>query len=290
MNEYGELVEWYWWLKSKVLGANPVLGATFFPPKIPTRAGLGLPTNRPSNGVALFGVDSSWNVTAHGDAREGKWRGNWTMQWVASTLHTTSEHGVSSITTADAHTSAASSRLNWRSPADLNGLVRFAERRNLVSARVPSHFNWPSYLLTSRFAERRNLVSARVPSHFNWPSYLLTARFAERRNLVCVCVPSHFNWPSYLLTTRFAERRNLVCVRVPSHFNWPSYLLTAWVCSHNFMSYPANKAAVICAHALQYLCVHYCCQHHCLWLGYLLAILPCALYRQQQSCVYTEWR
>ena len=34
------------------------------------------------------------------------------MEWVASTLHTTSEHGVSSITTADAHTSAASSRLN----------------------------------------------------------------------------------------------------------------------------------------------------------------------------------
>ena len=47
----------------------------------------------------------------------GKWRGNWRMEWVASTLHTTSEHGVSSITTittADAHTSAASSRLNWR--------------------------------------------------------------------------------------------------------------------------------------------------------------------------------
>ena len=31
---------------------------------------------------------------------------------IASTLHTTSKHGVSSITTADAHTSAASSRLN----------------------------------------------------------------------------------------------------------------------------------------------------------------------------------
>ena len=56
-------------------------------------------------------VDSIWNVMAHGDAREGKWRGNWRMEWVASTLHTTSEHGVSSITTADAHTSAASSRL-----------------------------------------------------------------------------------------------------------------------------------------------------------------------------------
>jgi len=59
-------------------------------------------------------VESIWNVMVHGDAREGKWRRNWRMQWVASTLHTTSEHDVSSITTADAHTSAASSRLNWR--------------------------------------------------------------------------------------------------------------------------------------------------------------------------------
>ena len=50
---------------------------------------------------------------AHGDARE-KWRGNWWMEWVASTLHTTSQHGLSSITTADAHTSFAISRLTWR--------------------------------------------------------------------------------------------------------------------------------------------------------------------------------
>ena len=37
-----------------------------------------------------------------GDARDGKWKGNSRMQWVASTLHTTQEHGVSNITTADA--------------------------------------------------------------------------------------------------------------------------------------------------------------------------------------------
>jgi len=36
------------------------------------------------------------------------------MEWVASTLHTTSKHGVSSITTTDAHTLAASSWLHWR--------------------------------------------------------------------------------------------------------------------------------------------------------------------------------
>jgi len=36
------------------------------------------------------------------------------MELVNITLHTTSKLGVSNITTADAHTSAASSRLNWR--------------------------------------------------------------------------------------------------------------------------------------------------------------------------------
>jgi len=58
-------------------------------------------------------MESSWNVMAHGDAQEGKWRGNWRMDWVVSTLHTTSEHGVTSITTTDSHASAASNRLNW---------------------------------------------------------------------------------------------------------------------------------------------------------------------------------
>jgi len=62
-------------------------------------------------------VPSSWNVMAHDDTREGKWRGNWRIEWVASTLHTTSEYGVSSITTADAQTSAAGSRLNWPPPS-----------------------------------------------------------------------------------------------------------------------------------------------------------------------------
>jgi hypothetical protein len=54
------------------------------------------------------------------------------MKWLASIPHTTSEHGVSSITTiipADARISAATNHVNWRPPpsADLNGLVRFAD-------------------------------------------------------------------------------------------------------------------------------------------------------------------
>ena len=52
-----------------------------------------------------------WHKVTHWRGSEG---GNRWMEWVASTLHTTSEHGVSSITTADAHTSATRGRLNWR--------------------------------------------------------------------------------------------------------------------------------------------------------------------------------
>jgi len=36
-------------------------------------------------------VDCVWNVIAHADTREGKWKGNWRMECVASTLHTNSE-------------------------------------------------------------------------------------------------------------------------------------------------------------------------------------------------------
>ena len=51
--------------------------------------------------------DGTWQC------KEGKRRGKWQMEWVASTLYTTSGDGVSSITTADVHTSAASSQMNW---------------------------------------------------------------------------------------------------------------------------------------------------------------------------------
>jgi len=89
-------------------------------------------------------VDSSWNMMAHGDSREGKWRGNCRMRWVASTLHTTSEHVASSITNADsAHLGCQQSIELTPPPADLNGLARFAERRNPVYAHVPSNFFRP---------------------------------------------------------------------------------------------------------------------------------------------------
>jgi len=51
------------------------------------------------------------------------------MECLGSILHTTSEHGVSSITTADAHTSAASSGLNRR-PRRLKWIRPFRRKTN----------------------------------------------------------------------------------------------------------------------------------------------------------------
>jgi len=64
-----------------------------------------------------FLIDCVWNVMAHGVAREEKWRGNKRMEWVTSKRHMTAEHRLArAVQTlqADARTSAASSRLNWR--------------------------------------------------------------------------------------------------------------------------------------------------------------------------------
>jgi hypothetical protein len=109
----------------------------------------------------------------------GEGRGNWLMEWVASTLHTTSQHWVPSITTADAHTAAASSRLNWRPPANLNGLVRFAKRRNLFSARVPSYFKRSLLNLTSSQYSSNYLGTWCIQHYYRWCAHLGCQKLAE---------------------------------------------------------------------------------------------------------------
>ena len=72
-----------------------------------------------------------------GDAREGKWRGNWRMEWVASTL--TPPPNVVYPTLLKLMRTPRLPAVDWTDAlTDLNGLVRFGERRNLFSARVPS--------------------------------------------------------------------------------------------------------------------------------------------------------
>ena len=93
----------------------------------------------------------------HGDARERKWRRNWRMQWVASTLHTTSEHGVSSITTADAHTSAASSRLSWR-PRRFKWTRPFRRKKKSGFCACAITFQLASNCSTARLGTRQHAL------------------------------------------------------------------------------------------------------------------------------------
>ena len=77
------------------------------------------------------------NVVAHGDAREGKWKGNWQMECVASTL--TRPRNVVYPALLTLMRTPRLPAVDWTDyPADLNGLVRLGGIRNVVSARVPS--------------------------------------------------------------------------------------------------------------------------------------------------------
>ena len=77
------------------------------------------------------------NLMAHGDAREEKWRGNWRMEWVPSTL--TPPPNMVYPALLKLMRTPRLPAVEWTDvPTDLNGLVRFGERRNLVSARVSS--------------------------------------------------------------------------------------------------------------------------------------------------------
>jgi hypothetical protein len=126
-------------------------------------------------------VVSSCSVMAQGDAREWKCSGNWRMEWVASILHTTSEHGVSSITTADAHASAANSRLNWR-PCRFKWTRPFRWKTNsgFCACAITFHTQWYTgrkwNYINSRNV-KRNISRIKTPRCFLYNA-LLSKRVA----------------------------------------------------------------------------------------------------------------
>ena len=84
-------------------------------------------------------LECVWNLMAHVDALVRKWRGNRGMEWVASTL--TLPRNVVYPALLTLTRTPWLPAVNWTDAlTDLNGLVRFGERRNLVSAHVPSRF------------------------------------------------------------------------------------------------------------------------------------------------------
>ena len=115
--------------------------------------------------------------------------------------------------------------VDWTdAPADLNGFVRFAERRNLVSARVPSYFNWhlrravaSLFLVSSTFYWRRTM----------WKPHCCTSGHGRR------------HCPSKYRKCRIGQTRNWFLTPGPVtryrvHLSWVSSLrlLPVHMCQH----------------------------------------------------------
>ena len=123
-----------------------------------------------------------WKRTlmAHGDAREEKWRGKRRMEWVVSSLalyRNTFYPALLPLMRTPWLPAA-----DWTDiPADINGLVRFAGRPNLVSARVPSQS-----VFTLRFTHTLSMFPNRERPAWS-PQYIRTASRCRQGNLVqCV--------------------------------------------------------------------------------------------------------
>ena len=113
------------------------------------------------------------NLMAHGDTREGKWRGNWRMEWVASIL--TPPPNVVYPTLLKLMRTPRLPAVDWTDAlTDLNGLVRFGEIRNVVSARVPS-----------RSARAIPLMLCGQSSSGTWKLLELLFQYLKRRNFNC---------------------------------------------------------------------------------------------------------
>jgi len=108
-------------------------------------------------------VESSWNVMAHGDAGRGS-EGE-TGEWSGYPVFYTLPRNMVYAALLPLMSTPRLPVVDWTdAPAVLNGLVHFAERWNLGSARVPSHIkrsltcwsNWHSKVRYSYM--ERNIV------------------------------------------------------------------------------------------------------------------------------------
>ena len=152
---------------------------------------------------------------AHGDAREGKWRGNWRMEWVASTLHTTSEHGVCSITTTDAHTSAASSRLNWR-PHRFKWTRPFRRKTKSGFYVCATTFQTQSTLFAFRWLCSLHLIVGWPSSLFPWGWYCSASCGTRLFSILYTCRGNlcwQFLIPSTILSWfSFPRKSTILCL------------------------------------------------------------------------------
>jgi len=128
-----------------------------------------------------------WHTVTHGWGSEGE-TGEWRGSSVPFTLPRNMVYPLLPL--------IGTPRLpvfDWTdAPADLNGLVLFAERRNLVSAHVPPRFNWPLQASTLKYIR---IFSSRLGQCAVWgvglrPLACWNCGFESRRGLWCLSLVS----------------------------------------------------------------------------------------------------
>ena len=136
------------------------------------------------------------NLVAQGDSQEGKWRGNWQMEWVASTLMPPPNMVYPAL--LKLMRTPRLPAVDWTdTPTDLNGLVRFGERRNLVSARVPSCsvysiHNREEWKKLPRTARNRSILQMPMKWMNEFSCYYPWTR-SVLRYLICILNTVFFN-------------------------------------------------------------------------------------------------
>jgi len=99
-----------------------------------------------SASLFILYVETWWHMVTQGRGHEGE-TGEWSGSASTLTLPRNTEYPALLLLM---HTTRLPV-VNWTdTPADLNGLVRFAKRTNLVSACVPSHFKRSLQKLNTR--------------------------------------------------------------------------------------------------------------------------------------------
>jgi hypothetical protein len=134
------------------------------------------------------------------------------MEWVTSTLHTTSKHGVSSITTADAHTSAVSSRLNrrprrikWTRPFRRKTKYGFCAcaitfQKQSTRMRIPSTNGSLYHCLVVRARDMACQLVLRQGRHGEW--------LANESSLTACCLSGCTRSPMCLLCRNWATQQD----------------------------------------------------------------------------------
>jgi len=215
---------------------------------------------------------------AHGDAREGKWRGKWRMECVASTLHTTSEHAISSITTADAHTSAASSRLNWR-PSRVEWIRSFRRKTKsnfctfaITFQLASTGWQQETYGLNILDCTHRETLQICSP---NWTAHTFhsdTLHCAARTEFLCII------YTNFLLL-----KPNTICSKSRSTWRFmPAAFAWSWPSQHHlFVRVWSTQCASVASWSLRW-CV--AMQH-----GFPAIRLPCRMDRSLTIAHNNQW-